>query len=49
MASKVTGRATEGSEMISTLTQLFNEKIDPIKIQLEKLHIKETSVWFRTR
>ena len=46
MAGKGTRGATERSEMIITLTQLLNEKIDPINNKLEKLDSIETSVGF---
>ena len=46
MAGKGTRGATERSEIISTLTQLLNEKIDPIKNKVGKLDSIETSVGF---
>ena len=36
--------STEREEIVNTLTQLLNDKIDPITLKLEKLDSIETSV-----
>ena len=46
MASKNTRSEKEKSDLMAALTQLLNEKLDPINTKLQKLDLIENSVGY---